>query len=356
MRGLAASFATKLLRWYDRNRRDLPWRVPVDAKQPPDPYRVMISEAMLQQTQVAAVIPYFLRFLEQFPTVFDLAKAEDQEVLRLWQGLGYYSRARNLHAAAKRIVDEHAGKIPRSPDVLLSLPGVGKYTAGAIASIAFDCRAPILDGNVIRVLCRLDRIESDPRSTETQKRLWQRAEEILPKRRCGDFNSALMELGATICTPRSPKCLLCPVRDHCQAQAASVQEQIPAPRKATPTPLFHRKILCIRHGNSFLIEQRPPKGRWAGMWQFVTLDGEVKTTPTYLKKHFAMNLSVVRSLGQVTHALTHRRYQFEAFICDVRRNGKDPLPRRWATLDQLDAFPLPLPHLKVAQMLRKHGD
>jgi len=209
------------------------------------------------------------------------------------------------------------------------------------------------DGNVIRVLSRVDRVESDPRSTETQKRLWQRAEEILPKRRCGDFNSALMELGATICTPRAPKCLRCPVREHCQAQAAGVQEQIPAPRKAKPTPLFHRKILCIRHKDSFLIEQRPAKGRWAGMWQFVTLDGDAKTTPAQLNRHVSLKVSGVRPLGSVTHALTHRRYTFDAFLCDVSRNGKDPSPRRWATLDQLDSFPLPLPHVKVAQMLRE---
>ena len=236
---------------------------------------------------------------------------------------------------------------------LLALPGVGRYTAGAIASIAFDARAPILDGNVVRVLSRLDCIESDPRSTETQKLLWKRAGEILPKRRCGDFNSALMELGATVCTPRSPKCLHCPVRDYCKALAAGVQERIPLPRKSRPTPLFHRKIFCIRHANAFLIEQRPAKGRWAGMWQFVTLDGDSGTTPAELRKQLAIPVQRSRPLGRVTHALTHRRYQFEAFVCDVSRNGADPAPRRWATLDQLDDFPLPLPHLKVAQMLRE---
>ena len=170
---------------------------------------------MLQQTQVATVIPYYHRFLEQFPTPAALADADEQQVLRLWQGLGYYSRARNLRRAAQRIVAEHGGKVPDRLDKLLMLPGIGRYTAGAIASIAFGKRAPILDGNVQRVLCRLDAIKGDPRERMVNQTLWKRAEEILPQKRVGDFNSALMELGATVCIPRGPRCLTCPVADHC---------------------------------------------------------------------------------------------------------------------------------------------
>ncbi len=306
---------------------------------------------MLQQTQVSTVIPYFHRFLERFPTLADLAAANQQDVLRLWQGLGYYSRARNLHAAAQQVVRDFGGRVPRSVDELLQLPGIGRYTAGAIASIAFNERASIVDGNVQRVLCRLDCVKGDPRERETQKILWQRAEEILPKKRVGDFNSALMELGAMLCTPRSPQCLLCPVREHCQAHAAGVQEQIPAPRKTRPIPLNRRRTYCIRRGDHWLIEQRPAKGRWAGMWQFVTVaaegDGDVRHS-------VPLRTSRPRRLGEISHTLTHRQYVFEVFLCDAwDGNGSEQeVPRRWTTLEGLGQYPLPRPHLKIAEMLR----
>ena len=217
MIGTKATFSKRLLRWYDAHRRDLPWRIKNGSRETLDPYRVLVSEAMLQQTQVATVIPYFDRFIGRFPTFRALADADEQDVLRLWQGLGYYSRARNLHAAAKRIVREFGGEMPRTAEALRQLPGVGRYTAGAVASIAFDCPAPIVDGNVARVLCRIDRIESDPRTDKpTLEEIWRRAEQILPAARCGDFNSALMELGATVCTPRNPKCLICPMKKGCR--------------------------------------------------------------------------------------------------------------------------------------------
>src|SRR5688500_3401402 len=181
--GNPAAYARRLLAWYDRAQRRLPWRVDERTGAVPDPYHVLVSEAMLQQTQVATVIPYFNRFIQRFPTLADLARADGQEVLRLWQGLGYYSRARNLQAAARKVVTDYGGGLPEERDELLKLPGVGRYTAGAVSSIAFDRRAPILDGNVVRVLCRVDRIESDPRDRATQDLLWRRAEEVLPRRR-----------------------------------------------------------------------------------------------------------------------------------------------------------------------------
>jgi A/G-specific adenine glycosylase len=355
MRGSKRQLNMRLLRWYDRHRRDLPWRVPRDCDRLPDPYHVLVSEAMLQQTQVAAVVPYFLTFLQKFPTLRTLADADEQEVLRQWQGLGYYSRARNLRAAAKEIMTTHGGQIPREMDHLLALPGVGRYTAGAIASIAFDERAAILDGNVARVLCRLDRVEAEPREPESQKLLWRRAAEILPARRCGDFNSALMELGATVCTPRTPKCLMCPVREHCEALAAGVQELIPPPRKKQITPLLRRSVLCLRRDGRYLIEQRPPRGRWAGMWQFVTLDASVKPTSASLRRAFALKVARPMQLGQIAHGLTHRRYEFEIFTSDVTEDGHDPSPRRWVTLEELESYPLPRPHVKVASMLRQRA-
>jgi A/G-specific adenine glycosylase len=305
---------------------------------------------MLQQTQVATVIPYFNRFLKRFPTFADLAAADEQEVLRLWQGLGYYSRARNLQAAARYITRDCQGVLPCEPEVLLTLPGIGRYTAGAVASMAFEKRAPILDGNVTRVLCRLDRIEADPREPAMRERLWERAEEILPKERVGDFNSALMELGATVCTPRNPQCLICPAAAHCQALAAGVQEKIPPPKRAKPTPLLHRQTYCIHHDGRWLIEQRPATGRWAGMWQFITVEPPENGASPILP----ISIHRPRKLGIVRHALTHRRYQFDGFLARARAPKPLPAdpPRRWVTIRELNEFPLPRPHLKIVQMLQ----
>jgi A/G-specific adenine glycosylase len=343
-------FARRLLRWYDRSRRDLPWRQNADRPGPLNPYHVLVSETMLQQTQVATVIPYYHRFLAKFPTIAALASAPEQEVLRLWQGLGYYSRARNLQAAAKEIVSKHDGQLPRKPDQLLTLPGIGRYTAGAVASIAFGSRAPILDGNVTRVLCRLDCIRADPRDRQIKELLWQRAEQILPTLRVGDFNSALMELGATVCTPRNPQCLICPVQKHCEALAAGLQGKIPVPKKTKPTPLVHRQTYCIRRGDKWLIERRPAKGRWAGMWQFVTVEPPEKRS----KPKLPLAIHRPIRLGTVSHALTHRRYEFDVYMADTK-NGDSPTDdrvRRWVTLEELEPYPLPRPHLRIVAMLQ----
>ena len=309
---------------------------------------------MLQQTQVATVIPYFLRFIERLPTLGHLANATEQEVLRLWQGLGYYSRARNLMGTAKMLMKRHGGRVPSTIDELLELPGVGRYTAGAIASLAYDVRAPILDGNVVRVLCRLDRVEADPREPAVRERLWARAEEVLPQKRTGDFNSALMELGATVCTPRNPRCLFCPVQAQCGAFAGGVQEAIPPARPAKVRPVERRWTLCIRHDGRWLMEQRPAKGRWAGMWQFATLpaaDGH--PSGDALKAQIDLPLRSIRHLMQVMHGLTHREYIFEVYLADLAGRGKpkDVSPRRWVALDELGTYPLPRPHLRIAEHL-----
>jgi A/G-specific adenine glycosylase len=300
----------------------------------------------LQQTQVATVIPYYERFINRFPTLHALAAADEQDVLRMWQGLGYYSRARNLRSAARRVIEEHGGELPCSVQKLRDLPGVGRYTAGAVASIAFDSRAPIVDGNVARVLCRIERIERDPRDKATQALLWRRAEEILPTKRCGDFNSALMELGATVCTPRNPKCLTCPVRNHCEARSAGLEDRVPSPRKTGMNPLLHRDVLCINRAGRRLIEKRPSRGRWAGLWQFVTVEAG---------KGGQHSVRTTERLGTVTHALSHRRYEFRVFRGDLvaGSNGQsDGKERAWVTLAELDRYPLPRPHLRIAALLR----
>jgi A/G-specific adenine glycosylase len=326
-----------LLSWYDRHKRDLPWRSTTGL---PPAYHVLLSEFMLQQTQVATVIDYFHRFLQTLPTIRDLAGADEQTVLRLWQGLGYYSRARNLHKCAKAIVEQFAGEIPRDVDALLTLPGVGPYTAGAIASLAYDVRAPIVDGNVIRVICRLDGIEQDPRDKTVLQSIWKRAGELVPEDRPGDFNSALMELGATVCTPRAAKCLLCPLREHCVAQKKGLVESIPPVKKTKATPIEKRIVYCLARTRAgkveFQFEQRPATGRWASMWQFITradpLAGESE------------------SIGSITHQLTHRKYEFDVRLSKSIRTKVDDC--KWLTLDATETLPLPKPHVQIRQMLR----
>jgi A/G-specific adenine glycosylase len=341
-----------LLPWYARNRRDLPWRPPPPDNGPVDPYAVLVSEFMLQQTRVAAVVPYFSRFLAAFPNVAALAASSEQEVLRLWQGLGYYSRARNLRAAARKIVARFGGQIPQSVHDLRTLPGIGRYTAGAIASIAFDQRAPILDGNVARVLCRLEKIQADPAQPATVRRLWQLAEEILPARRCGQFNSALMELGATICTPRQPNCPICPLRRFCRAAAAGLQQTIPPPRKSLPLPTLARWTICVHRQDRWLLERRPRTGRWAGLWQFPTIEAlHAPPTTQSIGPAIGLRIAGLRKIGQIRHALTHRRYVFTAFTATAGSTDRFP-NRRWIRLDDLDRFPLSRPQLRIAQMLR----
>ncbi|QOV89984.1 A/G-specific adenine glycosylase [Humisphaera borealis] len=353
MVGTSIRFATSLLSWYDRARRNLPWRPPL-LSPPPDPYFVLVSELMLQQTQVATVIPYFHRFVGHLPTIARLAEADEQDVLKLWQGLGYYSRARNLRRAARMVMEEFGGRLPSSVEALTKLPGVGRYTAGAIASIAFDQKAPILDGNVMRVICRLDAIEADPRTPAVQKQLWLRAAELLPDARAGDFNSSLMELGATVCTPRAPNCLLCPVSKHCQALAAGLADRIPPPRKAKVTPVERRIVLCIRRGDRWLIEQRPAKGRWAGLWQFVTRPDEPRgpaaVTPVKVRRF--------TPLGEVRHQLTHRSYVFDARV-GISLGNEEPRidgPFRWVRLGELSEHPVSKPQLEIAAMLARRTD
>lgn len=342
-------FAKHLIRWYRRNRRDLPWRVPLDAPSGhrPDPYYVLVSEAMLQQTQVATVIPYFNRFIQQYPTLQALAGASEQNLLRLWQGLGYYSRARNLLRAAQLLVHQGEGRIPRQVAELMKLPGVGRYTAGAIASLAYNVPAPIVDGNVIRVLSRVFAVRQDPRSPKIQQKLWQLAEGLLPPRHAGEFNSSLMELGATVCTPRSPSCLLCPVRSHCQAYAKGIQDRIPAPRNAKALPVVERVIYCLQNAKKqWLIQQRPARGRWAGMWQFLTLP---KSDPL----PSAIQLITPLSLrGQFSHALSHRNYRFTVKAGQARASRSLPSAAcRWVSFEELNSYPLPRPQLLAAKLL-----
>lgn len=314
-----------LLRWYDRHRRDLPWR-----RRGENAYAQLLAEAMLQQTQVATVIGYYERFLERFPTVTDLAGAELDEVLTRWAGLGYYRRARHLHAAAQMIVDEFGGQVPRRVDELMRLPGVGRYTAGAIASVAFGERAPVVDGNVVRVLARLFAIGDDPKATATQARFWELADALLPNRRCGDFNQAMMELGATVCLPRGPVCKACPLRAVCQGFAGGRPESFPAATRRTAVLAAQMAVAAICCGERLLFVQRPASGLWAGLWELPTEpcapDEAVRRARDRLRKRLPGGCRLSRtSAGQVERLLSHRRVTFHLYRGTLSRASSDKL-------------------------------
>ena len=256
------TFRRRLLKWYSQHKRDLPWR------RSKNPYRVWISEVMLQQTQVATVKDYFQRFVKTFPNVKRLAEADEQQVLRLWEGLGYYRRARQLRAAAQEIVAEHGGRFPRDVETLQTLPGIGRYTAGAIASIAFDQRAPILEANTIRLLSRLIAYREDPTKSAGQRLLWQTAEELLPRKEIAEFNQALMELGSLVCRPQQPDCEQCPAMGLCMAHEQGWENEIPAVGRKMQYVDVREAAVVVRKNGRVLLRLCAPEERWAGLWDF----------------------------------------------------------------------------------------
>ena len=299
-----APIAPALLAWYDEHgRSDLPWKHPRDA------YRIWVSEIMLQQTQVATALPYFERFMARFPDVTTLANAPLDDVLAHWSGLGYYARARNLHAAARRIVDEHAAVLPRSVDELEALPGIGRSTAGAIAAMAWDVRAPILDGNVKRVLARLHAVDRYPGERATLERLWAIADAATPKERVADYTQAIMDLGATLCTRARPACERCPLSDRCQAFASGRTAELPVrkPRKAKPERETRMLVVEDPQGR-VLLERRPPSGIWGGLWCLPQLDDETAEARDHLAERLALSvdgIEIVERWAPVSHTFTH---------------------------------------------------
>ena len=355
-------FQDALLRWWDANQADLPWR------RSKDPYAIWVSEIMLQQTQISTVIPYFERWMKRFPTVQALAEAPLDEVLKSWEGLGYYSRARNLHAAAKSVVAEWNGRLPQTAADLMTLKGIGRYTAGAIASIAFNEPAPVLDGNVIRVLSRLTDLPDDVTQTSTKNNLWQLAEELVPLERPGDFNQALMELGQQICLPAKPMCLLCPLSTHCLARQRGTQLERPVrpPRRRTPHYDVVAGIIWAKDAvigdpdGKFLIAQRPLDGLLGGLWEFPggkQEDGE--TLPQALvreiEEELAMKIGVGSFVTKVKHAYTHFRITLHAF--QARHLSGQPqhlgvANHAWVTLADLDNYAFAVTDRKIIAALR----
>jgi len=290
--GWRREFRRRLRRWYGRHARALPWRGTRD------PYRVWVSEIMLQQTQVSTAGPYFVRFVAAFPTVQTLASARERDVLRLWEGLGYYRRARQMHEAARQIVAAHGGHFPRSVQALRELPGIGRYTAGAILSIAFDARAPILEANSLRLLTRLDGYLGDPMKADGQRRLWTAAELLLPRCRTGTFNQALMELGSQVCTSRQPNCPQCPVASLCAARAQNLQHTIPRRKAGPPIESLREAAVVVKRQGSVLLLKRAAGQRWAGLWDFPRF----QITSCH---HAALERELVAKVKQMTGAVVH---------------------------------------------------
>ena len=336
--------------WYRKNQRPLPWR----GSKVPNPYHIVVSEAMLQQTQVSTVLPYYERFIKAFPTLDCLAAAPEQQVLRLWQGLGYYRRARNLHAAAQEMVRLHGGKVPEEFQDLMKLPGVGRYTAGAIASIGFDQQTPVLDGNVSRVLARWFAIGRSIDETSTRKRLWKLAEELVPQRQPGQFNQALMELGALVCTARQPRCSNCPVVELCQAHQANRVKSIPVrSERRQPRSVTHT-IVAVERAGRFLFEQRPSQGLWARMWQLPTLEDSrfrPDTATLWAQQRFGLKIENYRSVGRFTHRTTHRQIQFVLWWTTVNGGRMRSGRGLWRSLGKVQDLPLANPQRRAIKML-----
>jgi len=344
-----------LLRWYRRAHRRLPWRAAPGTRA--DPYAVLVSEAMLQQTQVATVVDYFERFMEAFPTVQALAASDEQDVLRLWQGLGYYRRARNLRRAARHIVDEHDGRIPSDPQQLRALPGVGPYTAGAIASIAFGQHVPVLDGNVARVLVRLFAVAGPIDRPDVRAAMWELAARLVRRaRHPGDVNQALMELGATVCTPRRPACRACPVSRACAALAQGRVDQLPTSKPRAAQREVRHDVFALRRRGQVLIEQRGNDGLWAGLWQLPTIeDAESKgAAARAIAERLDLQIEPPVEVGCFTHITTHRRIDFHVHEAGVTNGRRRRGTGVWRSLEDVDDLPMSNAQRRAIEQLRAH--
>jgi A/G-specific adenine glycosylase len=349
--------APRLLAWFDEHQRDLPWR------RDRDPYRIWVSEVMLQQTQVTTVVPYFERFLQAFPRLADLAAADEQAVLRLWEGLGYYRRARDLHRAARQLAAGHGGRFPDDPALVRTLPGFGEYTCNAVLSQAFDRRLPILEANSQRVLSRLLGCADDPRQGPARRRLWHAAEQLLPARRAGAFNQALMELGALVCTPTGPHCGECPLAARCSARQQGLQESIPARTPPPAVTLVREAAVVVREGDGVLLVQRPETGRWANMWEFPHGPLEPEETHEQAAVRLARELTGLEvrlgpELLTIRHGIT--RYQITLVCFEGQRlagSFQSAFYRQaaWVAPADLAAYPVSAPQRRLAGALTAPG-
>ena len=344
------NFAARLIRWHKRHgRHDMPWQNTTD------PYRVWLSEIMLQQTQVATATPYYERFLRHFPRLADLAAAPVEEVMALWSGLGYYARARNLHACALAVMREHGGEFPRHPDLIAGLPGIGRSTANSIATFCFGAQAPILDGNVKRVLCRAFGIEGFAGNSVVEKRLWRLAEELMPKRDGGTYNQAQMDLGATVCTRGKPRCDACPLDDICVARATGRTAELPEPKPRKAIPQRETTLLVLRHDGRILLETRPPAGIWGGLLSLPELP-EAADAPQWATQRFACRVIAVSPAPTLDHAFSHFRLRITPLLLDVEPSSAAMEPGlHWTAGEDLAAAALPAPVRRILEELQTSG-
>lgn len=345
------AFRRALLGWFRRHARDLPWR------RTRDPYAVWISEVMLQQTQVATVVPYFVRFLSRFPDLASLAEADESQVMRLWEGLGYYRRARQAYAAARRIRAEHGGVFPRDAATLRRLPGFGRYTASAVASIAFDRREAVLEANTLRLYCRLLGFRGDPHSAAGQQALWSAAQSWIPRRGVGQFNQALMELGNLVCQPKAPRCQECPVAAFCAARRLGLIDRIPRPKRPPRREDVYEAAAIVQAGSRVLLVERRPGERWAGMWDFPRLATEAaaarqrRDLRTLLQQRFGLRVERLEPLERMNYGVTRFRIVLTCFAALMPRPSKLPSGSggAWAPAARLSEFPMSATGRRLAE-------
>ena len=350
----SAALSRHLLDWFARNARDLPWR------RDRTPYRVWLAEVMLQQTQVDTVVPYYERFLARFPRIDALGSAPLEDVLKVWEGLGYYARARNLHAAAQQILACQDGRLPETYEELLALPGIGRYIAGAVASIAFGQDVPAVDGNARRVLCRLFAVSDDVTRTPVQRELDALAAGLVPADHAGEFNEALIELGATVCTPRAPRCIECPLQTECVAYAQGVAQTLPVRRPRRLVPHYDVAAAVTLRDGRVLVAQRKAEDMLGGLWEFPGGKREAgESLPECLTREMREELGVEVQVGEmltvVKHAYTHFRITLHAFLCCLAAGEPrclDCADFRWVDRQELDALPMSVADRRIARALQ----
>ncbi len=343
-------FSRRLLQWHRcAGRKDLPWQ-----RRNSSAYSVWVSEIMLQQTQVATVIPYFKRFMARFPDVLQLADADMDHVLHHWSGLGYYARARNLHRAAQIIRDDHGGLFPQLFEQVLSLPGVGRSTAGAVLSLALGQRYPILDGNVKRVLTRFFAVTGWPGETSVQQRLWTIADELTPSRNAGLFNQAMMDLGAAVCTRRQPACANCPLSDHCRAHVEGSVADYPETRARKRLPLKAVRMLLLRKREMVLLERRPPTGVWGGLWSFPEC-GMNADPVEHCATRLGLKVAALHNLPRRRHTFTHFNLDIHPLELEIENSAEsvmDGIGRVWYNTAKPDRLGLAAPVARLIDEFR----
>ena len=356
---MCASLQQSLIHWFTANQRDLPWRKTYT------PYQIWISEIMAQQTQMDRVVEYYNRWMKQFPDIFCLAKAPEDQILKCWEGLGYYSRARNILKTAKILVEQYNGTIPKERKALLSLPGIGPYTAGAIASIAYRQDVALVDANVERIFARLFNIDLTSGSPEAKREYWQKAEEILPAGKAREFNQALMELGALICRPKQPNCAACPLTDHCLALQYDLIPERPVPKKSTKTIPIEMATGVLLHKGNIFIQQRLADDVWGSLWEFP--GGRMKKNETaedaVLREFMEETEFMVAIQSKITSTIHHyTRYKvtLHCFLVHLAQDDCDPVLHaaqefHWLPFEQLDQYAFPAGHRKLIQFMKDHN-